>query len=193
MFVTYAWWARGQLTYWQTCWNDVRCPTKMREFSLRHDVQRHFGQLEDWTFQYHWLRALAMFDITSFPAILSGIGRHFTFYRYVNWLQKEVNHRPLRPLGPQRSQIGRSDMTFVREKWREVTLNCNAKRHLDQYKNWIACVSLATRTRFVWRNMLSRICRSIGRYFKRSVDTFIFLSQMFSLCEVGSTADIVFF
>ena len=31
------------------------------------------------SFEYHWLRALAMFDITSFPAILSGIGHHFKF------------------------------------------------------------------------------------------------------------------
>jgi len=28
---------------------------------------------------YHWLRAFAMFDLTSFPAILSGIGHHFKF------------------------------------------------------------------------------------------------------------------
>jgi len=26
----------------------------------------------------------AMFDVTSFPAMLSGIGRHFKFCRYVN-------------------------------------------------------------------------------------------------------------
>ena len=31
------------------------------------------------SFEYHWLRALAMFDVTSFPAILSGIGQHFKF------------------------------------------------------------------------------------------------------------------
>jgi len=29
------------------------------------------------SFEYHWLGALAMFDITSFPDILSGIRRHF--------------------------------------------------------------------------------------------------------------------
>ena len=29
--------------------------------------------------EYHWLRALAIFDITSFPAILLGIRRHFKF------------------------------------------------------------------------------------------------------------------
>jgi len=36
------------------------------------------------SFEYHWFRALAMFDVTSFLAILSGIGRHFKFCRYVN-------------------------------------------------------------------------------------------------------------
>ena len=29
------------------------------------------------SFEYHWLPALAMFDVTSFCAILSGIRRHF--------------------------------------------------------------------------------------------------------------------
>jgi len=60
-------------------------PNKMREFTLRHNVQRHLSKLEDWIFEYHWLRALAMFDVTSFLAILSGIGRHFKFCRYVKW------------------------------------------------------------------------------------------------------------
>ena len=36
------------------------------------------------SFEYHWLCALAMFDVTSFPAILSGIQRHFKFCRYNN-------------------------------------------------------------------------------------------------------------
>jgi len=35
-------------------------------------------------FEYHWLRALAKFDVTSFPAILSGIGRQFKFCQYIN-------------------------------------------------------------------------------------------------------------
>jgi len=45
------------------------------------------------SFDYHWLRALAMFDVTSFPAILWGIGRYFTFCRYVNCynLKDKVN------------------------------------------------------------------------------------------------------
>ena len=36
------------------------------------------------SFEYPWLWALEMFDVTSFPAILSGIRRHFKFYRYIN-------------------------------------------------------------------------------------------------------------
>ena len=35
------------------------------------------------SFEYHWLRALAMFNVTSLPATLSSIGRHFKFCRYV--------------------------------------------------------------------------------------------------------------
>jgi len=37
------------------------------------------------SFEYHWLLALAMFDVMSFPAILSSIGRYFKFCRYVNY------------------------------------------------------------------------------------------------------------
>jgi len=29
-----------KLTYQQTAWNDVWCPTNMREFTLLHNVQR---------------------------------------------------------------------------------------------------------------------------------------------------------
>jgi len=36
------------------------------------------------SFESHWLRALAMFDVTIFPAILSCIRHHFKFCRYVN-------------------------------------------------------------------------------------------------------------
>jgi len=36
------------------------------------------------SFEFHWLRALSRFYITCFPAILSGIGRHFKFCQYVN-------------------------------------------------------------------------------------------------------------
>jgi len=38
-----------QLTHRQTAWNDVRCPIKMWEFMLHHNV-RHLGQSEDWIF-----------------------------------------------------------------------------------------------------------------------------------------------
>ena len=41
---------------------------------LSHNV-RHFNQSKTESFQYDWLRALAMFDIACLPAILSGIIR----------------------------------------------------------------------------------------------------------------------
>ena len=56
---------------------------------------------------------------------------------------------------------------------REVTKRHYAQRHLSQSEDWIFCVSLATRTGNERRYALSRICRSIGRHFKRSVDTLI--------------------
>jgi len=43
------------------------------------------------SFEYHWLRTLAMFKVTSFPAILSGIRRHFK--RSVNTLIRAVVER----------------------------------------------------------------------------------------------------
>ena len=33
-----------------TTGNDFRCLTKMQEFTLRHNVQRHLGQPKDWIF-----------------------------------------------------------------------------------------------------------------------------------------------
>ena len=39
-----------QLTYQQNAWNDIQCTTKTREFTLRHNVQRHLGQSEDLIF-----------------------------------------------------------------------------------------------------------------------------------------------
>jgi len=36
------------------------------------------------SFEYHWLRTLEMFKVTSFPVILLAIGRHFKFCRRVN-------------------------------------------------------------------------------------------------------------
>ena len=29
-------------------------PDKTRKFTLRHNVQRHLGQSEDWIIKYHW-------------------------------------------------------------------------------------------------------------------------------------------
>ena len=40
------------------------------------------------SFEYHWLRAFAMFDIISFPASWKGIGRHFKFFVMLCYLQK---------------------------------------------------------------------------------------------------------
>ena len=56
----------NQLTYRQTCWNDVQCPTKTQEFTLHHNVQCRLGQSEDWIFWVSRLWALAVFDVTSF-------------------------------------------------------------------------------------------------------------------------------
>jgi len=42
-------------------------PDKLREITYCHNIQLHLGQSE--YFEYHWLRALALFDVTSFPAI----------------------------------------------------------------------------------------------------------------------------
>jgi len=64
-------------------------------------------------------------------------------------------------------------------EWREVATKGGRLRYsithnvIDQSKNWIVCVSLASRTCIVWHNMLSRICWSTGRHFKHSVDTSI--------------------
>ena len=46
----------------------------MLDFTLCHNVLRHFGPLKAKSFEHHWLHALAMFDVTSFPAILCLIG-----------------------------------------------------------------------------------------------------------------------
>jgi len=70
---------------------------------------------------------------------------------------------------PKKSPRG-SDWPDIR---RGITQRHNAQRHLGQSKDGILCVSFATRTCNVWRNVICRICRSIGRHFKRSVDTFI--------------------
>jgi len=47
------------------------------------------------SFECHWLRALAMFDVTSFPAILSGIRRHFkqTVNTLFKWAASDLRRR----------------------------------------------------------------------------------------------------
>jgi len=53
--------------------------------------------------------------------------------------------------------------------------------HLGQYEDWIVCVYLATTTCNVWRNMLSRICRSMECHFKSSGDTLIIICSIHRL------------
>jgi len=57
------------------------------------------------------------------------------------------------------------------DKRRKFTLGHDVQRHFGQLEDWFVCVSLVTRTCIVWPNAISRICKSIGRYFKRSVIT----------------------
>ena len=60
-------------------------PDKMREFTLYAiTLNVILVNLNTEPFEYHQLSALAKSDGTSFPAIVSGIGRHFKFCRYVN-------------------------------------------------------------------------------------------------------------
>ena len=63
--------------------------------------------------------------------------------------------------------------TIWNDVWRENTLSHNAQLHFGQLEDCIFCVSLATLTCNVWRNMLSCICQNIRRHFKHSVDTLI--------------------
>jgi len=74
----------NQLTYRQTCWNDVQCPTKTQEFTLHHYVQCRLGQSEDWIFWVSLVMGTCNVWRNKLPAVLSGIGRHFKFCRYVN-------------------------------------------------------------------------------------------------------------
>ena len=70
------------LTYRQTAWNDVRCPSKMRKLTLRHNVQRHLDQSEsEESFEYHLLRALAS---NEHSLHFVGMKRHLKFCRYVS-------------------------------------------------------------------------------------------------------------
>ena len=74
------WW----VTYWQTAWYDARCPTKTLEFTLRHNIQRHWGQSEDWIFWVSLVKRTCNVWRNEFPAFLLGIGPHFK--RYVDTL-----------------------------------------------------------------------------------------------------------
>jgi len=73
-----------KVAYRQNPWNDVRCPT-MRLFTLRHNVQRYLGQSEDWIFWVSLVRRTCNVWRNELSAIVSGIGGHFKFCRYVNW------------------------------------------------------------------------------------------------------------
>ena len=57
------------LTYRHTCWNDVQCPIKRK--NLRYTITYNVILANQRTepIEYHWLRALAMFDVASFAAI----------------------------------------------------------------------------------------------------------------------------
>jgi len=71
--------------------NDVLRNNVWTELEMTSDAQQKCGNLRYaltyviWanqkteSFKYYLLCALAMFDVTSFPAILSGIGSHFKF------------------------------------------------------------------------------------------------------------------
>ena len=65
--------------------------------------------------------------------------------------------------------VGSSEIMFP---W-TIGLSHIAQCHLGQSEDWIICVSLALYTCNVWRNMLSRICRSIEHHFKCSVNTIL--------------------
>jgi len=64
----------------------------------------------------------------------------------------------------------------------KFTLCHNVQHHLDQSENWIFCISLVLHTFIVWQNVISRMCQSIGRQFKCSVDTLIIVGQVPSCC-----------
>ena len=66
---------------------DARQKRGNLHYAIRYSAHVIWANQKTESFKYHWFRALAMFDVTSFPAILSGIGRHFKFCRYVNYTQ----------------------------------------------------------------------------------------------------------
>jgi len=54
--------------------SDVRCPTKMREFTLHHNVHRHLGQSEDWIF---WVSTVTR----TWNVWCNELSRHFVGYQ----------------------------------------------------------------------------------------------------------------
>jgi len=63
-----------------------------------------------------------------------------------------------------------SEMTFGTTKGRKV---CNVITHNVIWTIRTVCISLATHTCNVWRNMLTSFCGSIGCHFKHSEDMLI--------------------
>ena len=79
---------------------------------------------------------------------------HFTF-DLINRVQQAVKW-------PYQQPVCRTIWNGVMcDKRREITLHHNIRYHLGQSEDWIFCVTLVTRTRNVWRNVLSHICQSI--------------------------------
>jgi len=66
--------------------------------------------------------------------------------------------------------VGPSEMMFGHDKKQEVKLRHNVCNVI--WTNQV-CVSLATRTCIVWRNMIFCFCQSIESHFKRSVNMLI--------------------
>jgi len=67
---------------------DLKPFMRQARYAASHSVIWTISGL--WIFEYHSLRALAMFDVTSFPTFLSGNGRHFKFCRYGIYVVEHV-------------------------------------------------------------------------------------------------------
>ena len=61
--------------------SDARQKRRNLRYTITYNVIGANQKTE--SFENHWLHAFKMFDVTSFSAILSGIGHHFKFCRYV--------------------------------------------------------------------------------------------------------------
>ena len=90
------------------------------------------------------------------------------------------HHNKMREITQRHNNKMREITQRHNNKMREITLRHNAQHHLGQKR--ILFVSLTTRTCNVWHNVLSRICRSIWRHFKRSVNTLINRLMMEYMC-----------